>query len=170
MFSIRPATIEDAFLIADISHETFRETFACSNTPQDMDKFLLEQFTKGKLMLEVGAAGNEFYLATEGNTIAGYVKLRDAQKPAVLRDCPALEIARIYCCQNMQGKGIGKMLMQKSIDVALSKNKKAVWLGVWEKNFRAIAFYEKWGFEKIGETDFLLGDDLQNDWLMKKMI
>lgn len=169
-FSIREAAIDDAMLVADISRQTFYDSFAADNTKEDMDKFLREQFTRGKLMLEVGAPNNAFYLAYHNNEIAGYLKLRDAGKPLNLLGVNVLEIARLYARSSMIGKGIGSRLMQKSINIALEKNKEAVWLGVWEKNRRAIDFYTRWGFEKFGEQDFLLGDDVQNDWLMIKRI
>lgn len=167
---IREAIIEDAKLIADISHQTFYETFAAHNSPQDMEKFLNFQFTKGKLMLEVGVRGNTFLLAYDKKEVAGYVKLRDEKVPLSLGSLNALEVARIYATTNRIGKGVGSALMQASIDMAARKKKQWLWLGVWEKNQRAIDFYTKWGFEKFDETDFLLGDDLQNDWLMKKRI
>jgi ribosomal protein S18 acetylase RimI-like enzyme len=165
--SIRKANIEDAALIAEISHQTFYETFASENTKEDMDKFLNEQFTKGRLMLEVGAIENTFLLAYVNDKLAGYVKLRESKWPQGLQNFRALEVARIYCLSEMIGKGVGKALMQASIDLAKEKKKDVVWLGVWEKNQRAIDFYIKWGFEKFGEQEFLLGNDLQNDWLMK---
>jgi len=167
---IRYATRDDGPLIADISHETFYETFAADNTPEDMEKFLKEQFTKGKLILEVGAPENTFLLAYIGSEIAGYAKLRDARTPASLESSNAVEIARLYARKKFIGKGVGAALMQKCIDIAKDMGKEMVWLGVWEKNLRAIEFYAKWGFEKFADTDFLLGDDLQNDWLMRKRI
>lgn len=167
---IRTAGIEDAALIADLSHTTFYETFAPSNREEDMRKFLDEQFTKGKLMLEVGRMENRFYLAFEGEQVAGYLKLRDGQLPPQLYRQQALEIARLYACTEFIGKGVGAALMQKSLDVAKELNKDWVWLGVWEKNERAIAFYRRWGFEKFADTEFLLGDDLQNDWLMRRRV
>ena len=168
--SIRYAGSQDAMLIADISHQTFYETFAVHNRKEDMDKFLNEQFTRGKLMMEVGAPENIFLLAQFNEEVAGYVKLRDARSPAMLANMNGLEIARIYVMNNMIGKGVGKQLMEFVINIAKEKGKDVLWLGVWEKNQRAIDFYTKWGFEKFGETDFLLGDDLQKDWLMKKLI
>ena len=167
---IREATVEDARLIADISRQTFYETFAPYNSTEDMDKFLNEQFTKGKLIMEVGARGNIFLLAYEGHDIAGYVKVRDERVPLGLGAVTALEVARIYAVTNHIGKGVGSLLMQSCIDVAREKNKEWLWLGVWEKNHRAIEFYTKWGFEKFDETDFLLGDELQRDWLMKRKV
>lgn len=167
---IREATVADAKLIADISHQTFYESFAAYNRKEDMDKFLNQQFTKGKLIMEVGARENTFLLAYHGNDIAGYVKIRDERVPLSLGNVSALEVARIYAVSNQIGKGVGSLLMQACIDIAGQRKKEWLWLGVWEKNQRAIDFYTKWGFEKFDETDFLLGDDMQRDWLMKKRI
>jgi diamine N-acetyltransferase len=168
MITIRDTTIADAQLIADLSRKTFYDTFAPDNSKEDMDKFLNEQFTKGKLMLEVGRAGNIFLLAYCDDQLAGYVKLREGKKPSSLGNVAAVEIARLYAVQSMIGKGVGSALMQRSIDIARQKNAKTIWLSVWEKNPRAIRFYKQWGFEKFDTCDFLLGDDIQLDWLMKK--
>lgn len=169
-FSVRTATTADAVLIAEISHQTFYDTFHADNRPEDMHKFLGQQFTKGRLILEVGAPENTFLLAFEGSQVAGYVKLRESRAPASLGIRDTLEIARLYALKSMIGKGVGALLMQHSLDIARARKKEAVWLGVWEKNLRAIRFYTQWGFEKFDETDFLLGDDIQRDWLMKKML
>ena len=167
---IRYATIEDAKLIADISHQTFYETFAQGNTMENMHKFLNEQFTKGKLMMEVGARENVFLLAYDRHEVVGYAKLRDNRVPALLKPAQAMEVARLYALTHKIGKGVGAALMQKSVEVGLEKGKNVLWLGVWEKNQRAIDFYTKWGFEKFDEVDFLLGDEVQKDWLMRKWI
>ncbi|HEV7332016.1 MAG TPA: GNAT family N-acetyltransferase [Flavisolibacter sp.] len=166
--TLRYATLEDAALVADISRQTFYDTFAADNSPANMEKFLTEQFTKGKLMLEVGTAANTFLLAYCNDAVAGYLKLREDKKPAALQPASAMEIARLYVVKDYIGKGVGKLLMQAAIDIAKQKDKEVVWLGVWEHNQRAIAFYTAWGFHKFDEVDFLLGDDLQRDWLMKK--
>ena len=163
---IRKAGVNDAALIADLSRETFYETFADHNSEQDMQLFLEKQFTRAALMQEVGNEGNLFFLAFIGPEPAGYVRMRtDTSTPGVP---DPIEIARIYNLKKWIGKGVGKALMQHCIDVARSMGKRNIWLGVWEKNQRAIDFYSKWGFRKFGEHDFLLGTDLQTDWLMKK--
>ncbi|HUC79307.1 MAG TPA: GNAT family N-acetyltransferase [Flavisolibacter sp.] len=167
---LREATRDDAVLIADISRQTFYDTFAADNSKEDMDKFLSEQFTKGKLMLEVGYRENTFLLAYLNDAVAGYVKLRDGKLPKELNGLQAMEIARLYVVKDFIGKGIGASLMKASIERASSAGKHCVWLGVWERNQRAIDFYHRWGFEKFGECDFLLGDDWQLDWLMKKSL
>lgn len=168
--TIRIGTKEDAESIAVISRQTFIETFAGQNSKEDMAKFLDEQFTTEALMEEVGAPENMFFLTFVNKTLAGYVRLRQGVKPAGLESCNAIEIARIYVLQSMIGQGVGKALMEKSIDVARQQGKEIIWLGVWEKNSRAIQFYTGWGFQKFGEHDFILGNDVQQDWLMKKLL
>jgi diamine N-acetyltransferase len=166
---IKEATVADAALIADLSRQTFYDSFAAKNTKADMDKFLNETFTREKLMEEVGAPGNTFLLAYNGDEPVGYVRLRESTK-VMLQEEKALEIARIYAMQASIGKGVGSALMQKCIDIARQKNVKVLWLGVWEKNFKAISFYRKWGFEQFGEHVFMLGNDPQTDMLMKKVL
>lgn len=165
---IRRATTNDAERIADLSRQTFYETFAPHNTEADMDKFLSSQFTREDLIKEVGAAGNIFLLAFEGAESLGYVRLRDHQLIPALNFATTIEIARIYVTAAAIGKGVGQALMQECLRIAKAMDKTIIWLGVWEHNQRAIDFYKKWGFEKYGETSFLLGDDRQRDWLMKK--
>ena len=167
---IRVATEKDATLIADISRQTFYETFASQNTSENMEKFMNTQFAREKLMAELSDPENIFLLAYQDEQLAGYVKLSDSQNPEQLENSAALEIVRIYSTTSMIGKGIGKILMQTCLNIAQKRNKAIVWLGVWERNQRAIDFYIKWGFEKFGEHDFILGNDIQTDWLMKKEI
>jgi ribosomal protein S18 acetylase RimI-like enzyme len=166
--NIRPATIEDAATIADLSRSTFYETFAAQNSSKNMDLFLSEQFTWQRLVNEVGSAGNTFLLAYYEGQLSGYVKLRQGELPKQLKKTNALEIARIYASKQFIGKGVGKALMQSSINIAKERNLPVIWLAVWENNERALQFYKNWGFQIIGSQIFLLGHDLQKDWLMKK--
>ena len=167
---IRYATEKDAELIADISRQTFYDTFSAVNTKENMDKFMIEKFTKENLMAEVGAPGNIFLLAYNNDEIVGYARLRENNNPKKLNGLSTLEIARIYATKNAIGKGVGKALMEKSISIAKEKGKQLIWLGVWKENQSAINFYTKWGFKIFDEHDFILGNDVQKDWLMKKTI
>lgn len=170
MVTIRPATRKDAALIADMSRQTFYDSFAAVNTKENMDKFLNEQFTHEALMDEVGAERNIFLMAFDEETPVGYVRMRENNIPPGLGTDHAIEIARIYVLADWIGKGIGRLLMQKCIDTAIQKGYSTLWLGVWEHNQRAIDFYSAWGFAKFADHDFILGDDVQNDWLMKKVL
>ena len=166
--TIRIAGKNDAELIADISRKAFYETFASENTQEDMDIFMTSQFSKQQLIEEVGTPGNIFLLAYDSDELSGYVRLKETRQKKELGEMPSIEIARLYAMTNKIGTGIGSFLMQQSLDIAKKMNRKIIWLGVWEKNLRAIRFYKKWGFEKFSEQDFILGNDIQLDWLMKK--
>ena len=166
---IKEATTADAVLIAELSRQTFYDAFAADNTKANMDKFMNETFTSEKLIKEVGSPGNTFLLAWDGDEAVGYVRLRETPNP-LSEGGAALEIARIYAVQKSIGKGVGRALMQRSIETAREKGVHVIWLGVWEKNAKAIAFYTKCGFEKFSEHVFMLGNDPQTDWLMKKKL
>ena len=165
LITIRDAVPADAELIADLSRTSFYETFAKDNTQEDMDIFMNEQFTKEALMKEVELNDGVFILAYADDEPVGYARMRLKNLYAHEQ---AIEIARIYALNKVIGKGVGKALMQECINKANGLHMKYIWLGVWEKNERAIAFYKRWGFERFHEHQFLLGTDLQTDWLMKK--
>jgi len=167
---IRIATRDDAALIADLSRVTFYETFASQNTKENMDKFMNQQFTRDKLMKEVGADHNIFLIAEVEGEAVGYARMRESPDPHGLNELPAIELARIYSVQSRIGKGVGSALIQNCIDVAIQEKKRSIWLGVWDKNYHAISFYQRWGFEKFSEHEFILGDEVQTDWLMKKTL
>jgi ribosomal protein S18 acetylase RimI-like enzyme len=168
--TIRFATEDDAGLIADLSHKTFYETFGYLNTKENMDKFMNEQFTREKLINEVGAPENIFLLVFDEDTPVGYAKMRHGVTYPEFEGKDSVEIARIYVVNSYIGAGVGKELIRKCLFLAKDMKKEIIWLGVWEKNARAISFYTKWGFEKFGEHPFVLGDDVQTDWLMKKQL
>lgn len=168
--SIKHANISDAAFIADMSRQTFYETFIDSNKKEDMDKFMSEQFTREELIREVGAKGNTFLLAYIDDKPVGYVRMREGKVRSEFEGKSSIEVARIYALKTAIGTGVGKALMQKCIEIAYEYNKQIIWLGVWEKNERAISFYKKFGFEKFATHKFVLGNDIQTDWLMKKEI
>jgi ribosomal protein S18 acetylase RimI-like enzyme len=168
--NIRKAAEADAELIADLSRTTFYDAFAKDNTKENMDDFMNNVFTKDALMKEVLNNDGVFILALDGEEAVGYARMREYNKEHILEGENAIEIVRIYSTQAAIGKGVGSALMNACISIGLERNKSIIWLGVWEKNQRAIAFYEKWGFEKFGEHIFPIGTDPQTDWLMKKAL
>src|SRR5450432_25028 len=168
--TIKYATAADAENIALLSRKTFYDTFAGFNTKEDMDKFMNESFSVQTLTEEVSAPANVFLAAFTDNELVGYAKITESKNPPGLGAVNAIEIGRIYAAQKTIGHGVGKALMEKCIQMAAEKNIQLIWLGVWEHNQRAISFYKKFGFEKFGEHDFILGNDVQTDWLMKRVI
>jgi ribosomal protein S18 acetylase RimI-like enzyme len=170
MISICIANQEQAGLIADLSRQTFYETFAAVNTKENMDLFMNESFSTPALMKEVGAPGSIFLLAYIGEEPVGYARLRENNNPPELGNVRALEIARIYAIKKFIGKGVGSALMQQCIELARKKKLDMLWLGVFQENQPAIDFYSRWGFEKFATHIFMLGNDPQKDWLMKKTL
>jgi GNAT superfamily N-acetyltransferase len=158
---------QDAELIAELSHRTFYDSFSGFNRAEDMEYFLQHQFPLEMLVAEVKAPGNFFLLAYLDGMPAGYARLFESEAPRALKGSRSIEIVRLYSEQFAIGRGVGPALMEGCICKAKELEKEWVWLGVWEKNDRAIAFYRKWGFEKFGEHVFILGHDPQTDWWMK---
>jgi ribosomal protein S18 acetylase RimI-like enzyme len=168
VITIRKATIADAPLLVDLGAKTFSETFASSNTDQDMKMYLEQNFNTERLTRELQEEGSIFLIAEDGNSVVGYARVRKSEKPDGLNESNQIEIERIYSRKEYLGKAVGKTLMEACLAIAKTGNHKVAWLGVWEHNPRAISFYEKWGFKKFGTHTFLLGTDLQTDILMKK--
>lgn len=168
--TIARATIDDAEIIATISRQTFYDSFASQNTEADMQKHLDEFYAVSKMQEELSDPLQLFFLAKENDQVLGYLKINLHEKEDAKDLHKPIELERIYAVKEAIGKGVGKVLMQQCIDFALQQQKQTIWLGVWEHNHRAIDFYTKFGFQKFGTHVFMVGDDPQTDWLMKKTI
>jgi diamine N-acetyltransferase len=168
--TIRNATNADAPLLAEIGAKTFYETFAADNTPEDMAAYLAESFRVDKLAVELADPAGCFLIAEAGSATAGYAKLQNGQPPDCVSGYPTIELVRLYVLQAWLGHGVGAALMRACLDEAARLGCETIWLGVWEHNARARAFYRKWGFEQVGSHVFKLGDDLQTDLLMQRSV
>ena len=153
-----------------IGIQTFNEAFAHLNTPENMNDYLATAFADEKLADEVGNPYSEFYMAQVDGDIVGYIKINHGPAQTDVKDENALEVERIYVLNAFQGKKVGQLLFNKALDIAMQMKKAYIWLGVWEHNAKALAFYKKNGFEVFGSHDFQLGDDLQTDLLMKRYL
>ena len=167
MFEIRQIGIQDIEQLQAIGRQTFAETFAESNSAEDMAKYLEEAYAHDKLSAELTDPNSEFYLASLEQEVIGYLKLNFGNAQTELKDNKALEIERIYVAKAFHGKKLGQLLYDKAIEVAKEKKVDYIWLGVWEENHRAIQFYTKNGFVAFDKHVFVLGDDAQTDIMMK---
>lgn len=167
---IRYATTADAALLVDLGANTFRETFEADNTPENMAAYLNSAFNEAVLVGELTDPASCFLIAYSGETAVGYTKLRTGPAPDEVGDPNAIELQRIYVLKAWLGHKIGAALMQASLNEAVAKGHNTIWLGVWERNPRAIAFYQKWGFEQVGTHIFEVGDDPQTDWVMRRSL
>ena len=168
--SVRTCNQKDIETLVSLGIKTFRDTFDEFNTPQNMLLYINKTFSKKNIEQEMKVPGTVFFLAFDGRKAAGYAKVRSSEKPAGLNHDPVLEIERLYAHNDYIGKRVGHILLQTCLAFAKKKGCRTLWLGVWEKNARAISFYEKNGFVRFGEHPFMLGHDEQTDWLMEKML
>ncbi len=165
--SVRPADASDAEVLARLGAHTFAETFAADNTAEDMDAYLSSAFSPERTAEELADKTSVFFIAEVGGEAAGYAKLCRGEPPSCVEGESAIELARLYVGQQWLGRGVGQALMQRCVDEARRVGARTMWLGVWERNFRAQAFYRKWGFRRVGEQIFMLGSDAQTDWVMQ---
>jgi diamine N-acetyltransferase len=164
---IRYGTIEDAKLLSELGTKTFYDTFAKDNTPENIDLYIKTSFSPEIQGNELSDPDIIFLIVELDGLPIGYAKLKVNSKDESLRGKKPLELERIYAVQEYLGKGVGKVLMKASIEEAKHRGCDSIWLGVWEKNQRAIDFYKKWGFKEAGTHIFKLGDDPQNDFVME---
>lgn len=165
--SITKATETDIPSLLHFAKENFIITYAHMNTRENMENYLLQCFTPESFSREFNHPDSSFFLLKDGQEIIGYYKmnLNDAQTE---RHYPnSAEIERIYVATGHKGKGLGKHMILHACETAQLANARYIWLGVWEKNPAAIAFYQKMGFEQIDTHMFQLGDDAQTDIIMK---
>jgi ribosomal protein S18 acetylase RimI-like enzyme len=167
---IRKATVSDLETIQKISIQTFTETFAAVNTPENITDYIKDSLNTEQLSAELNNANSQFYIAYSDIEVVGYLKINfgDAQTESFKEN--TLEVQRIYVLQNFHGKNIGQLLLDEVKKIAQITNVDSVWLGVWEENHRALQFYTKNGFVVFDKHVFMMGNDEQTDLLMQFQI
>ena len=168
----RRAAVEDAALLAELSRQTFWDAFCDhpKNAPEDMAEYMKAAFSVGQIENEIAEENSIFFIADIGGEPAGYVKLKIGSIEQPITAENPIELCRLYSHQKFLGKGIGQKLMDESFAIAKDNDCDVIWLGVWEFNPRAQAFYKKYGFREVGRHIFQLGSDPQIDLLMQKEI
>jgi ribosomal protein S18 acetylase RimI-like enzyme len=165
---IRRCELADLDALRNIAFQTFDDTFRRLNDASSFNAYLDASFSRAKLETELKNPRSAFFFLYNDDVLAGYMKLNQGDAQTDLGDPEALEIERIYVTRDFQGLGLGKALIDKAMEVARLAKKKTVWLGVWQKNGNAIAFYKKMGFAKTGTHDFYIGKKRQTDFIMRR--
>lgn len=166
----RRATPADAALLASLAATSFDDTFGADNTPEDMASYMATAFGESIQRAELADARHTVFFAERAGAVVGYAMLREGPAPDAVADADAIEIARLYATRHLIGAGIGAALMQCCLDEAATRGRSTIWLGVWEQNARAIAFYRRWEFADVGATTFMLGHDRQTDRVMSRRV
>jgi ribosomal protein S18 acetylase RimI-like enzyme len=164
---IKKITLDDLEQLQKISRQTFIETFAQFNSKENMKQYLNESLSLEQLTLELENEFSEFYFAFYENEVVGYLKINRGVAQTEFKTYNSLEIERIYVLEKYQGMKVGKSLFEKAVEIAQYLQMNFIWLGVWEKNEKAIQFYLRNGFEIFDKHIFKLGEDLQTDLLMR---
>lgn len=165
--NIRRGEKSDANLLSELGAKTFFDTFAKDNTKQDIDAYLKQSFSPEIQLADLSSPDVIYFIAEIEDTPAGYAQLVLGSRQESIQGAQPMEIKRIYALQDYIGRGIGSQLMKAAIHEARARDCDCIWLGVWERNPRAIAFYRKWGFWEVGTHSFMLGSDPQNDLIME---
>jgi diamine N-acetyltransferase len=167
---IRRATVYDANTLAELSKQTFFDTFTGTCTDEDMEQFLQEYFNIDQVKSELSNENDLFFFAEIEGVPAGYVRMmEDYSNFELMKKWKALELKRIYVDKEFHGKGVAKELINFVEGFARENKYEVLWLGVWEHNLRAKRFYEKNGFTDSGYMhNFPIGNTPQYDnWLWK---
>jgi GNAT superfamily N-acetyltransferase len=170
MIHIRCATSADNQLLAKIGAETFHDSFAADNTPENMVAYLATAFGPEIQRAELADPDSHFFIAEVASETAGFAQVKFGAAPAEVAGRQPMEIVRIYARKAWIGQKVGAALMTRCLEEARAAGCDVIWLGVWEKNLRAINFYAKWGFTEVGAHIFQLGDDPQRDILLVRPV
>jgi len=163
---IRVATPADAAKLAAISLKTFVDTFEPHNTATDMESYTSTAFGEEIQRREIETEGVVTLLGEENGEAIAYAQIRSTPG----EPHGDVELARFYVDQPHHGRGIAQTLMDAVESHSRALGGTHLWLGVWEHNLRAIAFYRKRGFAQCGAHPFILGTDVQTDWLMNRTL
>jgi ribosomal protein S18 acetylase RimI-like enzyme len=170
MVEIRSIQFSELETLRKIAIDTYWDTFADSTTLENNQKFVDEAYTLKQFAKELEEPNTQYYMAWEGDQAAGYMRLRLSNEVERELGTNTIELQRLYVHPHFQGKKIGVKLIELALGYALEHKFEWIWLGVWEFNYRAQAFYKKFGFERFGEHVFQVGNDPQIDWLLRKRL
>ena len=178
---VRNGTAEDVGLLTEMGAETFYDSYIEDIAGEALAAFVAEAFGVEKQAAEMADEAVVFLIAEAAGEAVAYALLREWRVgPAALAaeswwaehmgTGSTIELGRIYARKAWIGRGVGSALMRACLALAAERGCVVIWLGVWERNARAIRFYQKWGFEEVGEQVFMLGRERQRDVVMRRLI
>jgi len=167
---IQEAQLGEAALLSDLGRRTFTEAFADSNDPDCLARFLDQTYTPERQAGELKDPAITTFIARVDGSPAGFAQLRRGPGEACVSGPDPIELQRIYALREFLGSGVGKSLLSACMDRAKADGFRTLWLGVWERNPRAQAFYLRHGFRLAGSHTFDVGGDLQVDLIYKLLL
>jgi len=167
---IRHATADDIDVLCHLGATTFRETYRGISDPREVDEYADEQFTPDKVAAWFRKPCARTLLAIAGDAPAGYAHLRHARVPACVVDRKAIELSRLYLLGTAQGTGLGRAMMAAALAQAAELEARTVWLGAYDRNLRALAFYARHGFTRVGTHEFEFGGRIHHDPVLTRPV
>ena len=161
----RRAGTEDAEAIDHVFRTSFCDTFAHLYRPEDLEAFL-HKFTLDAWMAELGDESYDFQVAEAKGEIIGFVKLGPSELP-VRTTGPAVELRQLYFLHEWRGLGAAQALMDWALSEAKARGGQELYLTVYTENWRARRFYEKYGFVEVGPYRFMVGEQADEDIIMR---
>lgn len=161
---------KDVATLRELAVETFIETFGQENKEEDLQAYFATDLSLETLSKELANPESQHYFLLLNDLPIGFLKVNQGSAQTEQELANAFEVQRIYIKKEYQGNGLGKQLFEFALDLAERSGCDWVWLGVWEHNLKAQAFYAKYGFEKFSQHQFLVGDKVDTDWLLRKRI
>jgi ribosomal protein S18 acetylase RimI-like enzyme len=169
---LRPATLDDVPALARLGRESFTDAFGHLYRPADLAAFLAETHDEAVVAGEIAGADCRHALAVDADgTLLGYCKLRHPSKLAAdssARD--PLELGQLYCAASATGRGVGAALMEWALGEAEAGRHDAMLLSVYSGNAGAQRFYARYGFTKIADIHFRVGEQLDDEYLFEKRL
>jgi diamine N-acetyltransferase len=171
VFTIRRAEATDAARVAAFARRTFLETFGHDNSVEDMSLYLESAYSPDKQAAELSSPDILTLLAEQDAAIIAFAMLRrNGPMPACVTVPDPVELWRFYVDRPWHGRGVAPALMDAALDAAGALGGRSIWLGVWEQNARAIAFYTKHAFVDVGTHEFMVGTDRQTDHVLVRRL
>lgn len=170
MVEIRRASESDAQVLTELGRSTFLATFAENNSPENIEIYVRATFRMEKQLNEIRDLKRRIEIAWVDGNPAGFIHLLDGQPEACVTGERPIELLRFYVEAKWHGRGLGQSLMDRCLAIAREEGFKTLWLGVWEHNSRALAFYKKYGFTVVGQHLFQMGNDSQLDHIMARTV
>jgi ribosomal protein S18 acetylase RimI-like enzyme len=169
-FTIRVAIPEDAISVQHIGSTVFTTTFGYSMPGEDLKTYLETAYSLKSVLEDIKSPLKTVIVACNPlNQIIGFVTLTEGTAEECIRSAPSpIELQRLYVDSTAQGQGVGGALMRFAEGNARSRGFRTCWLGVWEENYKAQKVYERAGYTKVGEHDFVMGEERQTDWILVK--
>ena len=167
---IRQANLDDVEILCRLGATTFRETYRAISDPREVDEYAEEHFTPDKIAAWFKRPCARTLLAFAADAPVGYAHVRSARVPACVADRKAVELSRLYLLASAQGSGLGGALLDAALAEIAALGGRSAWLGAYDRNVKALDFYARRGFVRVGTHEFEFGGQIYADPVLTRAV